>query len=175
MLRNSKILFFAIIGLTIAGCSSTIETSKKTEETVSIEPTEIQVPQLEVKQNLPLTDTIIENEKPVEVYEGTKEVEGKSDDGTVLKADITTTVRISKDNKGKNVVAAETKVTPKEPIKKDREVVTQKTTTDTQKESRGFFEQLQEFFVSVIGMLLIGLIILGILATVFKKYLPFLK
>ena len=174
MLRN-KIFFFLIIGLMFVGCSSTIETTKKTEETVSIEPIEIQVPQLEVKQNLPLTDTIIENEKPVEVYEGTKEVEGKSDDGTVLKADITTTVRISKDNKGKNVVAAETKVTPKEPIKKDREVVTQKTTTDTQKESRGFFEQLQEFFVSVIGMLLIGLIILGILATVFKKYLPFLK
>jgi hypothetical protein len=142
---------FALVLFAIAlcACSSTKEISS--EETTTIKPMKIEVPEVSAEINLKkTTNDQIEINDPFGVYEGEKTIEHKTDDGTTIKSKVKTTVSIQKNAKGRTEV--KTKISVKTDSIETKAKVVQKKTS-TQKETKGFLDGVTDFFSSMAGFI----------------------
>ncbi|MFA5716031.1 MAG: hypothetical protein WC998_09835 [Candidatus Paceibacterota bacterium] len=161
---SKKLICVIILMLISAACSSTVETTKQTTEVVTQEPVTIKIPTLKVEQELKRNEEI--DNSVYDVYEGEKVVESTNDDGTTVKAKVTTKVKIDKKT-NKPTVTAETKIETGS-IKTEAKIKSQKTESGSTKTTTGIGEYIK--WIIIILVVIAGLTTLSY----FKGWLSFL-
>ncbi len=158
------LLLFMVISFT--ACSTTTETIKKVEETTTIQPVIVDVPEVRSKFDIPLIAEDTSEALPFGVYSGSQVVETTDSlTGKTSKANVDVKVTVKKNTKGKTTVTAEVK-TQQAPIKTEAKVISSKTTTDSETKTEGFFTVIWN---SIKWWLLLFFIIAIGLAIVFRK------
>jgi len=160
------ILLLIMLALySLCGCSSSVKTTSTTEETTTVQPVTVTIPEIHEKVNLPGISPDSISNYPYGIYSRTDVVTSKDPlTGQSHKAQVTTTVTVKKNLLGKPQVTAETTVN-QEPITTQAQVIEKKQSTSKTVVYTSFFDKIKWYLFGLIIFLATAFIIL-------KKFFP---
>ena len=149
----------------LSGCASSVKTTSTTEETTTVQPVSVTIPEIHEKVNLPGISPDSISNYPYGIYSRTDVVSSKDPlTGQSHKAQVTTTVTVKKNILGKPQVTAETTVN-QEPITTQAQVIEKKNSETKTAVYTSFFDKIKWYLLGLILFVAAGFIIL-------KKFFP---